>query len=230
MKKSTLFAGILILTFAVFAQNKEKREVDDFNQIHLRTSANIYLTQGSEISVELVGDEETLEDIETRVRNSRLVIELANSNSWFNWGNKDRIDIYITIKEIEDLSVSGSGKLVSENDLTANNLSLNVSGSGKIEISVDAEDMDISISGSGRIEVNGNSDRNDLDISGSGRFSGEDMKAISYDVEISGSGSARINVSEAIYTQISGSGSVYYKGNPQKVRSDVSGSGRVRKL
>ena len=230
MKKSTLFAGIIILTISVFAQNKEKREVDDFNQIHLRTSANVYLTQGAGNSVELVGDDETLEDIETRVRNGRLVIEWAGTDSWFSWGNRDRIDIYITIKEIEDLSVSGSGNLVSENDLSANNLSLSVNGSGKIEISVDAEDMDISISGSGRIEVNGNSGVNELDISGSGRFLGEDMKAASYDVEISGSGTAKINVSEAIYTQISGSGSVYYKGNPQKVRSDVSGSGRVRKL
>ena len=73
-------------------------------------------------------------------------------------------------------------------------------------------------------------DYNELAISGSGRFEGLGLQASSYDVDISGSGSAKISVTEAIYSQISGSGSIHYKGNPQKVRSDVSGSGRVMKL
>jgi hypothetical protein len=37
-------------------------------------------------------------------------------------------------------------------------------------------------------------------------------------------------VGDQLDAKISGSGSVYYKGDPDKVISNVSGSGRVKKL
>lgn len=45
-------------------------------------------------------------------------------------------------------------------------------------------------------------------------------------INISGSGSSRVNVEHFLDVKISGSGSVYYKGNPG-VDVDISGSGSV---
>lgn len=48
-------------------------------------------------------------------------------------------------------------------------------------------------------------------------------------VNISGSGDARLRVSEALDVTITGSGDVEYHGDPQ-VNSNISGSGKVRKI
>ena len=229
MKKYITLIAIITIAFNALGQNKQERKVGEFNEVHFKISGTLYLTQGNTFSVVIEGDEDTIEDIETRVSNDRLIVEWVRPNRWFN-GFNGSVDVYVTMKEIEGLAVSGSGVLVGENKLTSDNLDLSVSGSGRINVGVDAKDLDISISGSGRIEVNGNSNYNELAISGSGRFEGLGLQASSYDVKISGSGTAKINVTEAINSKISGSGSIRYKGNPLKVRADVSGSGRVRKL
>jgi hypothetical protein len=54
------------------------------------------------------------------------------------------------------------------------------------------------------------------------------MEADHYSVKISGSGKCKINVGDSLEANISGSGSVYYKGDPDKIRSNVSGSGKVK--
>jgi len=211
-------------------RSKETRDLPEFNSISLRVSGNVYLKQGSTQKVEIEGSERTLEEIETRVSNKRLIIEWEGSRRWFGWSNHGSVDIYITVKDIRELSVSGSGTIRSESNFKVDDLELSVSGSGRIKFEASADDVDISISGSGKIELEGSSNDNQIHISGSGRLYAEDMKSRSYDVRISGSGSCRVNVSSEIYASISGSGSVYYRGDPDKIRSNVSGSGRIRRM
>jgi Putative auto-transporter adhesin, head GIN domain len=66
-------------------------------------------------------------------------------------------------------------------------------------------------------------------ISGSGKVYASNLEADKCDVRISGSGDVEINVKSDLDANISGSGSVTYKGNPSHVNSHSSGSGKVRK-
>ena len=237
MRKYTPILLLWIFALAIVAEatpetprSKETRDLPEFNSISLRVSGNVYLKQGSTQKVEIEGSERSLEEIETRVVNRRLIIEWEGARRWFSWSNHGSVDIYITVKDIRKLSVGGSGTIQSESNFNVDDLELSVSGSGRIEFEANADDVDISISGSGKIELDGSSNDNQIHISGSGRLYAADMKARSYDVRISGSGSCRINVSSEIYASISGSGSVYYRGDPDKVRSNVSGSGKLRRM
>lgn len=237
MRKYTpiLLLMLFVYAFAVEAnptapRSKETRDLPEFNSISLRVSGNVYLKQGSTQKVEIEGSERSLEEIETRVVNRRLIIEWEGARRWFSWSNHGSVDIYITVKDIRELSVSGSGIIESESNFNIEDLELSVSGSGRLDFEADADNVDIRISGSGRIELEGTSNDNEIHISGSGRLYAADMKARSYDVRITGSGSCRVNVSSEIYASISGSGSVYYRGDPDKVRSNVSGSGRMRRM
>lgn len=234
------YTPILLLMLFVYAftveatiktpRSKETRDLPEFNSISLRVSGNVYLKQGSTQKVEIEGSERSLEEIETRVVNRRLIIEWEGARRWFSWSNHGSVNIYITVKDIRELSVSGSGIIESESNFNIEDLELSVSGSGRLDFEADADNVDIRISGSGRIELEGTSNDNEIHISGSGRLYAADMKARSYDVRITGSGSCRVNVSSEIYASISGSGSVYYRGDPDKVRSNVSGSGRMRRM
>jgi hypothetical protein len=220
-----LIIFFMVLSFESMAQ-KERRQVDGFDEVSMGISGDLYLKMGSTISLELEGDDDDLEDVITEVRSGTLVIKYKNSKGW-SFG-RDRITIYLTMPEISSVSLGGSGKIIGENTIESDDLYLSVSGSGRIELNLEADDLTQKISGSGNIEVSGSADRAEISISGSGNLNALDMEVDHYTVKISGSGKCKINVGDSLEANISGSGSVYYKGDPDKIRSNVSGSGKVK--
>jgi len=229
MKKHIPFVlAFLCIANFTYAQ-KEKRDHSDFDGVSLGVPAKLIITQGDRYSVELSGDNDDLEEIRTEVRGSTLVIRSHKEWGWFHWESGNNVTIYVTMKDIRSLSVSGSGTIENEGRLHTGNLDLEVSGSGKIDVVAESQDVSVDISGSGSVRIEGKGNDGEVDISGSGKLIAEDFQSDSFDIEISGSGRCTVNVTRSIYADISGSGSVYYKGDPDKVRSNVSGSGRVRK-
>ncbi|TKC09296.1 GIN domain-containing protein [Pedobacter frigoris] len=90
----------------------------------------------------------------------------------------------------------------------------------------------VSLSGSGEIDIKDAFPANDsfkVNISGSGEADLEKLEAKKADIDISGSGDAKIKVLENLKARISGSGKIYYLGNPV-IDSKISGSGKVIKL
>jgi Putative auto-transporter adhesin, head GIN domain len=270
MKKSLTLLFVALIGFGTsFAQSRETRSVGTFTKISFRVPGKLVLRQGSPQKVELEGDKETLSKIETEVKGDRLSI--GNEERWnWGWNNNERIMVYVTVKDITAVSVSGSGDLITEGKVTTNVLDLNVSGSGSLQIDATVSgDMEANVSGSGRIEVKAScqnlssdisgsgkinaainaSNQVDVDISGSGKMeasgSAKEIKTeisgsgkvyasgLEVDkcnVRISGSGDVEINVKSELDANISGSGTVSYKGSPSHVNGNSSGSGKVRKM
>lgn len=214
MKRISIILILIAFVFAAQAQNREKRSVSDFTKLSFRTAGKLYLKQGNINSVELVGDPEILDKIETKVEGGKLSIGLKNEDSWFNWNWRDwndneKITAYVTMKNIDGVYVSGSGDLIAETRLVSSDMELKVSGSGNLTAEVEAEDVDASVSGSGDLTLKGKMRSMDSGISGSGKiyFSGD--------------------VLQTVETNISGSGRFEASGSATEIRSTISGSGRV---
>lgn len=272
MKKQLIILSC-ILFFAVsvsVGQVKETRNVGNFTKISFQVPGKLYLRQGSPQKVEIEGKKDILKEIETDVDGNKLVI--GKEGNWMNWkwNDGDEVNVYITVKDIEGLSVSGSGDLIGETKIIARDLDLNVSGSGSLKIETDAsgdveadvsgsghlmvkgkcrgfesdvsgsgkvdltmnisEEADLGISGSGKIEASGTANAVKTSISGSGKVLAADLETNRCNVRISGSGDVEINVKNEIDAVITGSGTVNYKGNPNKINTHSSGSGKVRKM
>jgi len=228
----TIFTLSLITIMAFLSLQavcqKQKREISSFDEIHMGIAGDLYITQSSTTSLELEGDNDDLEEIITEVSNGKLTIKYKNNKGWKL--GRDRITIHLSTPEISVISLGGSGKIMSQGLIESNDLTLSVSGSGKITLEVNADELDQKISGSGNMYLSGEADRANISISGSGQLDAVDMEVDHYTVRISGSGKCKINVGDSLEANISGSGSVYYKGDPDKIRSNVSGSGKVRPL
>lgn len=271
MKRHLTLFLLLVSGFA-FAQTKETRSVGTFTKLAFRVPGKLILKQGSPQSVVIEGDKELLEKIETEVEGNRLVIGHPDKWRWRDWGWKDdkKVTVYVTVQDIEGLSVSGSGDLVSSGKISTNGLELKVSGSGSLDIDADVKGeltadvsgsgdlsvkgacqsfdssvsgsgkvnmsgtitgrADMSVSGSGRIMASGTAQQVKATISGSGKVLAADLEVSKCEIRISGSGDVEINVKDALDANISGSGSVSYKGNPSQLNSHASGSGHVRKM
>jgi hypothetical protein len=209
-------------------QNKEKRDVGSFNKISLGISADLYLSQGSKTEVVIDAEERMMEYIITEVTNGNLKIKY---DKWRVPRHK-RIKIYITIPEIKGLNVSGSGDIIAETDINGEDIEFNISGSGKIIIdNLKVSDAEASISGSGGLLLAGSEtlESFEISISGSGDMKAEKLKVDKFMARISGSGTCEVHVLSELTANISGSGGVYYAGNPI-VDVRISGSGKVRPL
>jgi hypothetical protein len=216
-EKQTFMKKLLSLSLALFlvitlaqAQKKETRNVETFTKVAFRIPGKLYLKQGNEQKVELEGNADILAKIETEVTGGRLTIGRENENwRYWNWDRDDKVVVYITMKDIEGLSVSGSGDLIGEGKFKTGNLSLNVSGSGSLLLEASAQDIAADVSGSGRLEFTGTC---------------RDLES-----KVSGSGKVGLNLSAADRTVmgISGSGKIVARGNAREIRVNISGSGEV---
>jgi hypothetical protein len=130
--------------------------------------------------------------------------------------------------EIE-ANVSGSGRLQVGGNCKS--FESDVSGSGRVIVNAKIDGAaDVEISGSGKIEASGSAQSIKASISGSGRVNASNLEVDKCTVRISGSGDVEIHVKSELDANISGSGTVSYKGNPSHVNGHSSGSGKVRKM
>lgn len=234
MKTRILFLSLLVL--GLFAMNtakaeEEKRNVPTFSEISLKVSAKVYVSQGSEQSVKIMAKSSTLDELITEVKGRRLYIRFPNKNIFQRNFNPGKIEIHITVPEVDALAVSGSGDIYIE-DLESRILDLAVSGSGNIDIEdLDSKRVKASISGSGNIgiEEGGVAEELSVSISGSGNFNGKGFEAEKVTVHTSGSGNCSVRSNGSVKARIAGSGNIYYGGNPS-IDASVAGSGKVRKM
>lgn len=234
MKNNLVFLSIFIFlsffTNILFAENVE-RKVASFSEVALRIPAIVYIEQGDKQSVEIVAKSSTIEDIITEVKGRTLNIKFPNERFFRKKLEYGKIEIFITVPEVDGLSISGSGDIVAE-EIRTRILDLAVSGSGDIVIDeLQAKRVSSSISGSGDITIKegGVADDFSVSISGSGNVKAIGFEANDVVVRVSGSGDCSISSNGSIKARVAGSGNINYKGNPS-IDSSVAGSGRVRKL
>jgi hypothetical protein len=101
-----------------------------------------------------------------------------------------------------------------------------VEGSGYINSSVVAEDLAGRVDGSGEIRLSGSAVSSDLRVTGSGRISSGELNTDACVAYIAGSGNVDVDVNLALDVTITGSGIVYYGGDPE-ITSHISGSGKI---
>ena len=158
-------------------------------------------------------------EVQTRVTANALDLNVSGSGS---------LKVEAEAGEV-DADVSGSGEMTLRGKYKS--FSSDISGSGEIIMNASvAEKAEFEISGSGKVKATGTAQTVKASISGSGKVLGIDFQTDTCDVRISGSGDVEIGVKTELNARISGSGSVIYKGDPARVHSDASGSGKVRKI
>ena len=199
----------------------EDLRLDEFSGIELRIDAQVFLSEGDELEVSVKGQQNIIDELETRVRNGVWEIEYDDCVR-----NSDVLRIFITAPNLNYIAVNGSGKIQSDDILEVNDLEIKNNGSGDIELSLQGDVVTARVRGSGKISLEGVASTLDLDIRGSGDAETFDLLVRDAQVEIDGSGDAQVHVSDFLEVMIDGSGDVYYKGEPD-LKVTTRGSGKV---
>lgn len=204
-----------------------ERSVGEYDAVASAGWFDVVLTSGNEGELTLKGESNLLEYIKTEVKDGKLVIKTKKGVNLkpSNWNSG--IVITIPVEEIEAVSLSGSGDVVSKTTLKADDFKASVAGSGDVELAIEASNLKAAVSGSGDIDLEGSATNFEVSVAGSGDVKAFDLEAEYVEAKVSGSADIKVTATKAITARVSGSGDITYKGNPTKIDTKTSGSGDI---
>ena len=202
------------------------RTTGDYQGIKCAGSLDYILVKGDEGKLTIEGEENLLDYIVTEVKDNNLIVKVENNVNLKPSWNKT-IKITIPFRDINRVSLSGSGDLWNEDTITAETLDVSLSGSGDVVLTVETKTLDASVSGSGDLTVKGATNNLEASVAGSGDFHGFNLVANNTIVSVAGSGDAEVVSNETLKARVAGSGDIEYRGNPKKEDTKVSGSGSI---
>lgn len=224
--KISAFVLLLFLLGTTAQAQSETRTPGAFTGVESSGSWNVYITIGSKDEVRLESNGFDLSKVITAVNNGKLEIKLEKGNY-----RNVNFDAYVTVRELENIGSGGSGDMTVESAINSDRLNIGQSGSGNLKLkTINVGSLHVGMSGSGNMYIEGgNADTADIGQSGSGDFNGLEVMANSVKIGKSGSGSTSIGAIERLTVGSSGSGNVYYRGDPDNKKIASSGSSRVIK-
>jgi hypothetical protein len=207
------------------AERRESRPVTGFTSVSLAAPIKVLLTQADTDSVTLEGDEAALAALETVVENGSLKIRKRSRSTGVSVKN---VKAFVTAKNIEGLSISGSGD-ISAPTLRSANLKIAIGGSGDVRIgTLTSTQVTVEVGGSGDVTLGGKAETFSTSIAGSGALRAGKLESRQAKVSIAGSGDVTVWATGALDVTIAGSGDVRYYGDPA-VSQKVAGVGSVRR-
>ncbi len=173
--KNLIFLLLITFSFASRAQvTKKTLELPEFKSIYVNSSYTVYLKQTNKQEVSVEALTEIYELTTIKVENGVLMVNVErkpdnpNKSVWSKIDDikiKPTMKLMVSVKNINELQVNGSGKIISENSLASDYLSIAVGGSGSIELDIKGNNLKTEIGGSGNIILKGYATTNDIQLS-----------------------------------------------------------------
>ncbi|HET8858881.1 MAG TPA: head GIN domain-containing protein [Marivirga sp.] len=242
MKKSSFILGVLMLLISpsLLAQvnNYDVMNIVDFHSISVNSAYTVYVKQSNKEEVRVAAEKEIYDLTEITVKEGVLHIDIKKDDSQTSksiWQKIDNIKlmptlkVYVSIKDVQNLSVNGNGKLITENSIASDNLDLLVAGSGSMEVDVKTKKLEGKLAGPGNLTIKGYTDNMDIENYGAGSVDAFEFEAQDANAKLYGIGSIKMNVSEKLDAEIYGSGNILVKGATNEIIKKEYGSGIVER-
>jgi len=204
------------MLFALFANAQKHITLEQFTAIDLRGSLNAVYKLDSTWAIEVPEDNVTTQ---WNLENKTLVLNGAGSN------------IVVRSPDLQKINISGSGSISAEDTMELHDLNIDISGSGKVKMNyVKAKNIEANMRGSGKIILGGSAQSLNANLAGSGKIITHKLNVDRAEVNVSGSGTASVWVSDSLTANIAGSGNLYYVSSPRTINQAIAGSGKIEPI
>ncbi|MCF8239987.1 MAG: DUF2807 domain-containing protein [Melioribacteraceae bacterium] len=183
---------------------EETRSISEFTDLEVSGAFTVKVIVGESVSLKVRAEENLLKYIRTEVRGDRLEIYSER-----NISPKHDMEIFLTVTSLENVEASG-----------ANNVKIK---------NVETGDFTIDLSGACNLDVAGKCDYLKVGISGATNLDAKELIAKEVKISASGASNADVYASEKLDADVSGVGNIDFYGDPDDVRSDVSGISSIER-
>lgn len=210
---STLLLGCAEIVIGSGEIVTESRSVEEFDELNVCCGFRVFVEQGADEGVQLVGDDNILDDISTFVSDG--------DELWIEYRQRDvvhdptePVTVRIVTPQLERIEASGGVDVVTS-DLDTEDFAVQLTGGSTLTMGVlVADDLDVSISGDGFMTVAGKIAQQRVELSGESDYDAGNLRSKALKMYMSGDAEATVWVTETLLADLSGESRLFYYGDP----------------
>ena len=196
----------------------------DYYKVAVVGSMDVILEKGTEGSIRVTTDENIHEYVTIESNKGVLKIKIKN---YVNIKSKKSIHITVPFKSLDNVSLDGSGSVLTNDQIKSDQFEAKITGSGEMNIDLDVNRVDAKVIASGDLKIIGTATDLKIKVTGSGDFDGGSLIAQNVEANVTGSGKALVVAKSSIKARVYGSGYIEYLGTPSAIDNKVIGSGDI---
>ena len=196
----------------------------DYHKVAVVGSMDVILEKGTEGSIRVTTDENIHEYVTIESNKGVLKIKIKN---YVNIKSKKSIHITVPFKSLDNVSLDGSGSVLTNDQIKSDQFEAEIGGSGEMNLDIDVNRVNAKVNGSASLKIIGTATDLEIKVIGSGDFDGGSLIAQNVEANVTGSGEALVVAKSSIKARVYGSGDIKYLGNPSTIDNKVLGSGDI---
>jgi hypothetical protein len=200
---------LALLSLAWFSKDGSGKVVSDhrvvkpFEEISISGTVEVSIEVDDEPTVRIDTDDNLQQYVTTEVSGKRLIIKQTENL------DPTRLAVVITVPKLTKLDASGATET-------------------KIK-GLHGDRFELDVSGAADVELEGEVDLFIADASGAAEVDAEKLEAERVELDGSGACDFSVHATDELVVSLSGAGSVEYRGDPDEVKTDLSGAASIRK-
>ena len=206
----------------------EKISISDYNEINLNLPAEVIYEQISQDDpfLQITVDKNIYPYLDISVVDNRLVIKTKNDSII----QPTKFTIFTSSKNLQKVDLSGTGNLLMKRQVNSPKMNIIVAGTGSVKAdSLYCENISVNIAGTGNAEIKGAATFAKFTVHGTGNIRAFDYLTEQLESAIYGTGNIEAYIHNKLKAEVRGTGSIRYKGNPESIVSDKTGTGKIVK-
>lgn len=212
------------MLMATVALGQTSLPLTNVNGVVVKGTLTVQIEKGAG-ELLIYGEKEAVAKLDISIEDG--ILQLHSGKGKFGLSSVDKV--VIKLPELETLKLSGAAE-VNASGFTNEELFVYVAGAGSCDLNIDVPIVKLDVSGAAEIEMQGTAQTVVINLSGAASFDAEDYLVRDMTLVLAGAAAAEVNVSGQLDVNISGVGSVEYKGEPKVLRKRISGAGVVEQI
>lgn len=230
MKISIISTILLLLSNFTFAQSNLDSDLSTFNKVVVEGNIELTLSESdnNSFTAELVGV--SSERFQWSIENGEVTFKLKKSIKVGKESNKvEKAIIKLSYKTISDIKVAGGGKVLAENVIESDVISLDINNKSSISIEVEARDVRINAFNA-IATVAGNSEFLTVKSTSNGSINCSNLSSKIVNAHTTTNGECYIWVTQKLDAKANSNSNVFYKGEPELTNFSTSTLGNIQKF
>jgi Putative auto-transporter adhesin, head GIN domain len=205
----------------------ETRTIGQFNKVNVGSIYDVEYTYSQEVSCIVIGESDFVKRTKLTITDGILFIELEASKS-----NNDchTLKVKLTGPEFQGADISGVADFKLIGEFPKAPVELVISGASEFKGNINATTFEANFSGTAEVQISGQSTKAKMNICGTVEFKAPDFTVNELTINLSGTASAKITVTEKLDAHTSGVSSLLYSGKPAQLNKVTEGLSTISAL
>jgi hypothetical protein len=201
--------------------------LEAFDHVELSGNFSAMLKESSSYSLSISADKEVMNLLLLEVEEGVLVVSYIGEQ---RFSDMPLVELIVSAPGLKRIECSGSVELLSDGTLGFDTLRVESAGVLKMNLNLKGSLFEGQLSGASTLDLKGIVEELRLEVPGAAKISAFDLAAQKVSLDMAGAGKAQVCATQLLRVNLAGAGMVSYKGNPDRVFSNISGIGRVKKV